>query len=293
MIFKRSKNTFRVISWGGIGDALLTTPSFKAIKERYPKSRLIVYYSNPIHKDVFKNNPFIDSLRAVSFVSAPISYFLYFFKLAKFTQPAYGVLAPGKFYKKKATEIIAEMLELGSVDNEIQVYLTNEEDQKGREILSEYKNPITIHITSNCSKNQNWPTTNWDALIRSMPEYTFIQLGGSNEEKIESAIDLRGKTTLRESFSIIKHSKSFVGVVSSLAHATNAFNLRGVILFGPSTPIIWGHTNNINLYKNYSCAPCIDVLLGVECPYGKPCMDKISVEEVKEAILKQIEVLSR
>jgi len=110
-----------------------------------------------------------------------------------------------------------------------------------------------------------------------------------NEDKVEGAADLRGKTSFREALSILNSSLSFVGVVSSFSHATSAFGTPGVVLFGASSPEAWGHSNNINIYKDLECAPCMDILLGSPCPYGKPCMTTITVDEVRKALLTQLE----
>jgi ADP-heptose:LPS heptosyltransferase len=280
--------TIRIISWGGIGDALLTTPSFKALKEKYPNSRVVVYCPLNSHKEVFLHNPYIDSIKKFYFLSAPVDLLRYYTKSACFMMGAYGTLSPSKFYSKTAMRIIGEMLGVPEVKDEIQIFLTSVEDEMGKKIMSKFPTPIVFQSKSGCSDNKNWGSSKWEQLIQSMPEYSFIQLGSRGEPLIPGAINMLGKT-LRESFAMIKHAASFIGVESCFAHATNAFNLPGVVLFGPSTPVLWGHSNNINLYRKLPCAPCLDLLLDERCPYGKPCMD-ISVDEVRSAVLKQLRV---
>jgi ADP-heptose:LPS heptosyltransferase len=213
---------------------------------------------------------------------------MYYLKLAKFDVLRYDHFAPGLTYEKHATEIIADMFGVRLESPVLQVYLTDKEKQWGREKLSEYRNPIVIHITSLTSKNQRWPLEYWTQLINSLPGYTFIQLGTAKEDKVEGAVDFRGKTSFREALSILNSSVSFVGVVSSFAHATGAFGTPGVVLFGASTPLVWGYPNNINLYKSLRCAPCVDLLLNSPCPYGTPCMTGITVEDVRNALLSQL-----
>jgi ADP-heptose:LPS heptosyltransferase len=87
---------------------------------------------------------------------------------------------------------------------------------------------------------------------------------------------------------ILKYARSFVGIDSSLAHATNAFDLPGVILFGDSNPATWGHDNNINLYTAVRCSPCYYYVWNHPCPYGHECMESITVEDVKKALLRQL-----
>lgn len=283
------RKIIRVITIGGLGDVLLSTPSFKALKENNKNSKIIVHCTSPAHMEVFRHNPYVDSIRNTSFFSNMVPYTLYKLNKLHFGSIAYGRFMPTMCYNnnKNATEIIAEMLGATLEDKQVQVYLTPEEESKAISMLAKYKNPVIMHITSLTSKNQEWPLKNWEELIRQMPDYTFLQVGLSNDEAVTGAVDLRGKTRFREALAILKHAVSFVGVVSSFAHATNAFGTPGVVLFGASTPAIWGHANNINIYKELHCAPCIDLILNHECPYGKPCMNTITVEEVKSAILKQ------
>jgi ADP-heptose:LPS heptosyltransferase len=283
-------NAFRIISRGRLGDALLSTPSLKAIKEANPERKIEVYCKTKRLMEIYTNNPYVDRLKPATFYSNPIRYTLYFFKALKVNKIPYSdsVHILSLNYKKHATEIIAEMLDVELIDKNVQVFLTKDEEDNAKKLLSEYQNPVSIHITSSCTKNQNWPLEYWEELVREIPEYTFIQLGLADEDRVSGAIDLRGKMPFRETLAVLKHSKSFVGVASSLSHATNAFDIPGVVLFGASLPEVWGHANNINLYRRLSCAPCIDVLGSSPCPYGRPCMTEITVSEVKAALISQM-----
>lgn len=283
------RKIIKVISVGGLGDVLLCTPSFKALKEKHPHSKIIVY-ARKKDRDVFDNNPFIDKLAGTFFLPDPERYFRRDpSKRNKFIVPLYGSLMPSLYYRKNATEIIAEYFDVELKDKNVQVYLTEKEDEKAVKELKKYKTPVIMHITSIFSRNQMWPLSNWVDLVRQMPDCTFLQVGSSEEDKVEGAIDLRGKTTFREGLALLKHSASFVGVVSSFSHATNAFNIPGVVLFGPSTPLIWGHDNNINLFRDMRCSPCVDVLANAVCPYGKICVDSITVEEVRTGLTRQLQ----
>lgn len=290
----KTSKVFKIVSSGGLGDALLTTPVFRSIKLKHPESKIVVYCVNQGHYDIYSNNPFIDKLKIISFWTLPLDMTLHFFRphiaLKKYHVNNYGSCVPSKGYAIHSSAMIAELIGVELAEQRLEIYLKKEEETRALKLLSKYSNPIIINITSQTSANQHWPVENWEELIRTMPEYTFIQLGLKTEKKINGAIDMRGETTLRESIAILKYAKSFLGVVSFMAHATNTVDLPGVVLYGPSTPQIWGHKNNINLYKNLQCAPCIDVLLKSKCPYGCICMKEISVAEVKDSLLKQMSI---
>lgn len=281
------RKVIRVATAGGFGDVLLSTPVYRALKETHRESQIVVYCRDKREIALLRRNPYIDRLWTVPFFFLLHRYILYYLRLRGYRQMHYGQYA-SLFSGKKAADAMAANMGVSLADRSIEIYLTRREKEKAEKWLAAYKNPILIHGCAATSANKNWSRVNWEALIREMPEYTFIQLGLSREEKLTGAVDLRGRTSLRESIALIRSCLCFIGVDSSLSHATNAFDIAGVVLFGPSTPLVWGHANNINLYKAVRCSPCIDLLKGSRCPYGKECMLHISVQEVKQAVLYQV-----
>jgi ADP-heptose:LPS heptosyltransferase len=277
-----------ILSWGGIGDALLTTPLLRAIKEQQPNSTTIVYSLSPSHHSVFLHNPYIDKLRLRTRLTGARVRLLNKFRPVKTFTPNYAACMPSLVYSKNVTEIIAEMFGVTLEHKRVMLYLTPEEEEAGRRVVSQYATPIAIHVTSSFSTNQAWPTAYWTELVRRNPQYTFLQLGLPKEQLIPGVVDLRGKLPLREQFAVLKYSQAFVGVASGFAHATNAFATPGVVFYGPASSSVWGHANNRNLDLGLSCAPCIEILWGAPCPYGAPCMSGISVSAVEHALEQQL-----
>src|SRR5579859_5407134 len=248
------RKVFRIFSCGGLGDILLGTPILSALKRENPGCKIILFCFMKRDLDVFRNNPHVDVLGHRSFITNPLLYTLYYYRRGrKFNALTYDQYFPSFVYRKSVTHIMADKFGVTLDSPRLEVYLTEKEKEWGRKRVAGIKNPVAIHVTSLCSKNQSWPLRNWEELIRSLPEYTFVQLGMPTEDKVEGAVDLRGKTSFREALSILNCSLSFVGVVSSFSHATSAFGTPGVVLFGASAPRAWGHSNNINLYKNLEC----------------------------------------
>jgi len=276
---KQKRTIIGVKTWGGIGDGLLVTPSFKALKEKYPDSELRVL-CNKNHEEIYTNNPYIDFLSVY-----PNESSFNKIKLDKLYETNYGKLKPTINCNEHATHIIADLLDVKLKYDKLQIFLTDNEDTKAKRIMSNYNNPIVIHTTSKCTNNKDWPDEKWNELVKQMSEFTFIQVGLRDETLITGAIDKRGNSII-ETIALIKHAKCFVGVESGFGHTTNAFNTKGVVLFGPSNPIIFGHENNINLYKDIECSPCVDTLGNKKCPYDKKCIKLITIKEVEKAILK-------
>lgn len=284
-----------VVTWGGIGDLVMCTPTFRALKHQRPNEKLIVYCVDGRHRQVLENNPFIDSLRILApqlMWRYPYHLFSYLFKpsLVKYYNLTFQLIPPDWYCQKSIKEIVPQIfdIELLPGHKRVELYFTKKEEDKARSLLSPYKNTVLMHVHSRSSANHHWEMKNWVELVRQLPGYNFIQIGNTDEQPVEGAIDWRGKVTLRESMCLMKYTTSFIGIDSLHSHVTNAFDVPGVVLWGDSSPVYWGHDNNINIYKKVHCSPCYYTLWGNDCPYNRKCMKLITVDEVREALVSQV-----
>ena len=274
---------YRILAWGGIGDVLLLTPALKSIKAAHSHTKVTVYCLRREHMEVLKNNPNIDALKWGSAFRRA----LYHLRLLRVSPINYADLRPSLCYQKTASEIIAEMLGVTLSNNKPEIYLTAREEESARTRLAQLERPVAIHAKAGFTENKDWPTEMWEQLVAENTQYNFLQLGSATEQLIKGAVDMRG-LTLRESFALIKYADGFVGIDSCLAHAAAALGTPAVVMFGPSTPVLWAHSSNANIYKGLRCSPCVDMLGNVPCPYGRPCMKTITVKEVREALGRQL-----
>jgi ADP-heptose:LPS heptosyltransferase len=258
---------------GGLGDCLLYTPLIKYLY-RNGKEKVSVYVFSQNHKAILQNNPYcsVELLNYDNFINKNPEYYQPFF---------YGVYLPSLSSKSKAAKIIAKSFNALELENEIpEIFLTKKELRIGKNLISNFKNTIVINPTGACSKNKEWIYERWNEVVRMLSEFTFIQVGLETEKLIEGVVDFRVGYSLREQLAILANSRLYLGVDSFWAHAAAALNVKGVVLFGASTPVIWGHDNNVNIYKGISCSPCIDWIGEANCPYSKKCMSLITTEEV-------------
>ncbi|HYE56476.1 MAG TPA: glycosyltransferase family 9 protein [Chitinophagaceae bacterium] len=303
------KKRFILAPPGALTDWLLCTPAFKALKDAYPDHKVILYASRRAYKNmraVMANNPSVDAVRNKHWkglLRYPYDIYLFLAGLHKmmdfkkkhislksvsYYKLHYFHVGPSYIYKKNVKDIIPETLSLRTNNSKVLLYFTEKEDEKAKAMLAPYDVTVIMHTSSKLSYNQYWHNDNWKALVKALPHLTFIHVGDPAGPSVEGALDWRRKLTIRETLCLVKHATSFVGVNSSYSHATNAFDKPGVVLFGDSSPVHWGHSNNINIYKNTSCSPCVDLLRGNKCPFNHECMDMITVEEVKQALIKQV-----
>lgn len=267
----------KIVVTGGLGDCLLYTPLIRHIYLS-EKKKVSVSVFREEHKEILKNNPYcsVNLLNYENLKNKNLIFFEPYF---------YGIYLPSLSFKIKAPRIIAKSFKAFDLENDsLDIFLTKKEFNSGNDLISKFKNPIVINPTGAFSKNKEWFFDRWNEVVRKSKQYTFIQVGIESEPLIEGVKDFRVGFSLREQLAILANTKLYVGVDSFWAHAAAALNVKGVVLFGASTPVVWGHDNNTNVYKAISCSPCIDWICDSECPYSKKCMRLITVDEVVNVI---------
>jgi ADP-heptose:LPS heptosyltransferase len=284
-----------IIVRGGIGDIILLTPTLREIKKRSPDSKLIVHTMHRKHYAVLFNNPRIDLLLLES------RPWIFCVKLlrntgylpVKYRVASYGDYAPSIWFPQRpATEIIAELMGIKLSDPTPELFLTPAEDDFGRSIVRRIRIPVAIHTTA-FSDNKNWPLRKWEALVSRNAQYDFLELGSCGKPLLNRGADNCTESDLRLDFALLKHCKAFIGVESCFAHAAAAFGVPGVVLFGSTSPMTWGHATNINISSRKRCSPCIDLIAYNKCPYGVACMDSITVEGVEAALRAQLSMSTK
>lgn len=128
-------------------------------------------------------------------------------------------------------------------------------------------------------------------ILQEKYQAKVILLGSSSDVKLDQEvvslmkkkpIDAGGKTTIKQLTALIKRCSLFIGNDTGPLHIAVAVRTPVIAIFGPDNPKRTGPygKENIIIYKNLSCGPCIR---HPTCSDFK-CMKLISVEEVLEAV---------
>ncbi len=277
----------KIFSWGNIGDALLLTPCLRALKKQHPEVVLHLYYKNADHRDVFLHNPFANILADRATASpVPLGY-------ERVYEPAIGFHWPNTLYKVNASRVLAEVLDVTLEDDRPELFLTAEETQAARQTMERFRRPVVAIHPSSSFDYKEWYPERWAELIQRNASWcTFVQMGVAADQRIDGTFDLRGRS-LREAFAILGQCDAMVGVDSALAHAAPAVGTPGIVLFGASSPLVFGHKENVNLCAQVACSPCLDFLHYGRCPLGRVCMQAISVDAVDKALNALLEPKKR
>lgn len=145
---------------------------------------------------------------------------------------------------------------------------------------------------------KRWPVQSFVELAKNLlitrQEYLVILAGPQdkfceafNEIKDERLINLQGKTSLKESMSILSKAKLCIGNDSGMNHIAEAHGVPCVTLFGPTDPRFgFAPHGSSSRYISYElwCKPCSTT--GKSSCFRKShlCMEMISVDEVLSVI---------
>ena len=111
---------------------------------------------------------------------------------------------------------------------------------------------ILIHPYAKPLKNgkenpKNYPY--WEELIQKIPKSIhIIQVGVDGEKQLVK--DFRKSLSILELRHLLDECKTWIGIDSFFQHLAWDCQKPGIVLWSVSDPLIYGHKENINLFKN-------------------------------------------
>jgi ADP-heptose:LPS heptosyltransferase len=161
-------------------------------------------------------------------------------------------------------------------------------------------------IVINPSLNDVLPLRKWPAayyrdfiglFINRYPDYKFVFTGREDEREmtdtfiasagLSDAVNLCGKTSLRDILTLYTYSKLLLTSDSGPGHFATLTPVSAVVLFGPETPVLYSPLSDRTkvLYRNLPCSPCYNVYNNRQSPCSNNiCMSQITVKEVMGAV---------
>jgi len=192
-------------------------------------------------------------------------------------------------------------------NNRLELWLGEEDEAFASNVLNEHgvrsgELIVGLGPSGGNSPLKQWPIDNFIKLgqfLRDTFKCRFVVFGAPGEtelgEQIKreiglSAIDMVGKTTLRQAAALMKKCCLYIGNDAGPMHMAAAMDIPLIALFSSScrhrfSP--WGEKANV-LSAEISCNPCMQFdhpNRCNRCSFEKPsCVLKITVEQVKEAV---------
>jgi len=153
-------------------------------------------------------------------------------------------------------------------------------------------NTVTLVPSANWAMKR-WPVRHWQQLIKLLPNYRFIILGGPEDsfcEDIQTIApervkNLAGATNLLESCYLVKHSQLVVSGDTGFMHAADLFRIPTLALMGPTAFGFPNSPTTETLEVNLPCRPCTKDGRG-RCKQKiyQQCMTDITPEKVASRI---------
>lgn len=133
-------------------------------------------------------------------------------------------------------------------------------------------------------ENKAWLWDRWQALVDSMPPWTFVQCGAPNVRRLERVRHVVTED-FRSALAVLSQSRALVTTEGGLMHGAAAVGVRAVVLWSEYiAPEITGYAMHINL--RHAGAACGKRL---NCSGCRKSMDAITVDEVREALMQLVE----
>ncbi|MBM3853346.1 MAG: glycosyltransferase family 9 protein [Verrucomicrobia bacterium] len=195
--------------------------------------------------------------------------------------------APPHYDVPSTQHIITAMCQSAGIRGPValRTYLCLEESERNRGQLR--ANQAVIQCTApqslNFSPLKHWYAERYQEVVDKLSHrLNFIQLGSLGDPPLRGAVDLRGKTTARESAAILSRSRVCITYVGFLMHLARAVDTRAVVVFGGrERPDQSGYACNENLFTALPCSPC---WLRRHCLENRECMDRITSDDVVAAV---------
>lgn len=162
------------------------------------------------------------------------------------------------------------------------LHLTDEERARARRPRAYIAVQSSVLSATMPIRNKDWFPDRMQDVVRRLRGHDVVQLGTASDPPLEGAVDLRGRTTLREAAAVLAGARAFVGMVGFLMHAARAVGTPSVIVYGGREhPTQSGYPSNRNLYTELPCSPC---WLWNTCPYDRECLQRIGADDVALAV---------
>ena len=107
--------------------------------------------------------------------------------------------------------------------------------------------PYSQKLRTGKENPKNYPY--WEELISKIDE-PIIQVGVQGEKQLVE--DFRTNLPIECLRQLVKDCRTWIGVDSFFQHLGWDEGKQGIVLWGPSDPLIFGHPENINLLKDRS-----------------------------------------
>lgn len=252
----------------GLGDNLMISLVAREIKKHYPQKAVIVETEWP---ELFRGNPNVDLVLV-------------------------GKVAP--WYHKVRYRIEAgttvHMLDqlvrglpfpLGDWERRVDLFLEEERyADLERELPADYIAICPQGKRSFSSNRKEWGSEKFQRLVDSMPDQSFVQVGGGRDDLLRGVVDRRGLDVLASAF-VLKRARTAVVLEGGLMHVCNAVGTPAVVIYGGLVrPEITSYPTQLAVVCAPPCSPCFTSERSLRPCEHLSCLEAITPELVRDPL---------
>lgn len=281
-----------------LGDVMLGTTLAHELKKEFPDSE-IHFYTNPPYNELLINNPDIYEIHCPR--SHGWIHDMIFMDMA--VRDYDLVFAPYQmrgecnvWHQNEATRhqhlLDFYWRRMGMhrpiIDRECYLFPLEADYIKAREHITLDTPRIAIHATTGVA-TKDWP--HFAEMVEELRKsgYGVIQVGAHTDNRIEGAIDLRGRMGLLELAALLSQCAVFIGLDSGVSYIADTMKTPSIIIQGSTNPITSGPISPrvIHLFAEETGYPdCQQVRCHGNCRHEINCINKITVGRVMSEIDK-------
>lgn len=276
---------------GALGDVIMATPIVRALKKKYPKSKIMFATQCP---DAIRGNPYIDEITSSLDILMSRTDCIYDLDLAYENRPkmnivdAYSDVVFGHPSEDKRMD-----LQSGEID------FAMAHAQAAGQINFERDKVVVLHQAVSWA-NRTWPIQYWEHVVRHFTSKGFkiVNVGRGGDHKsspMAGVVNLIDKLSIPQVREIIKRAKVFVGVDSGILHVAQTTNTPIVGIFTVANPDyrITRLENFFSMVPKSSCRFCLHEekppVTFVGCKIGTmQCIKEITPIDVISCIEKNV-----
>ncbi|MEP6602487.1 MAG: glycosyltransferase family 9 protein [Spartobacteria bacterium] len=294
-------NRILVIRGGAIGDFILTLPTLKALRDRFPAAHIEIlgyqhiavlaeqrFYAQAVRSIEYaaisgffaKDSVLSSELREyfagfdliISYLYDPDQIFETNLRRAGARKILIG-LAKIDNHSHAARQLAEPITKYGIdvADFTAKIFPSTEDRQFAREFLAGLNEPTLALHPGSGSEQKNWPLQNWIELGDNLPGSLIIVAGEADTERATAWQDRHvrfAKNLPLPQLAAVLTNTIFVGHDSGISHLAAAVGAKCILLFGPTDPNVW--------------APLNENVRVIRAPNGD--LRKLDVDLVREAL---------
>jgi len=278
----------------GFGDEIMATYYAKIEKQKHPDRQVVVgnyETKQALDSRVFFNNPNISDPKKLD-----ENKIVHFVDLNNTNRPYidWQKSTVHKYYWKLnhraiPGELYFDQQEINEAQNAIKEAITfwkssNSTEHKG--IIFVESSRVEKKLSQHGGENKNWGFKKWDETIGILKK-SYLIINSSYRNSFSHQHTFSYDCNFRTACAIMKYCNLYLGPEGGFSHVAAALSKPAVVVYGGwIPPQVIGYDFHENLYVDIEGSPC--GIRDRECDHCKKCMDLITVDNVINAVERNI-----